>query len=83
MSQQIKIAAKDLKAGDILKIDNPYGYGYQRATVKSIKPRSKDTWINPKKYADQYREELTITYDWKGTGFYCNENKNKELIIFK
>lgn len=83
MNEQVKIKTKDLKVGSILKIDNPYAYGYQKATVKSIEPRSKDTWINAKLYADKYREQLTITYDFKGVGFYINENKNKELIIFK
>ena len=83
MSEQVKIKVSELRSGDIFKIDNPYGFGYQKAIVKTIEPRAKDTWINPKKYADEYRNELTIKYDWKGTGFYQHENKNKTIIIFK
>ncbi len=83
MSEQVKIKVSELRSGDILKIDNPYGYGFQKAVVRTIEPRAKDTWINPKLYADKYRQQLTITYDWKGTGFYINENQNKEIIIFK
>jgi len=80
MKQESQVA-KNLKVGDILKIDNPYGYGFQKAIITKIEPKPKEYWIN--KY-DKFKEseDLHISYEWKGVGFYTTKNKFKEVIIF-